>query len=190
MGLFKTIKKKKKNIHRVVSKTVQESIPYTMLYKTRGTIETRPGYFTRAFILEDINFKFASKEEQIDIFKAYGDFLNSFSSNVHFQILIQKSPADRKALFENIRFRPQKGNLNKYRQEKNKMFLDKITDGNRSLKQDKYLVVSIEESDVACAMTRLNGIEKEIETNIKNISADASIKLLTTTERLEQLFNI
>ena len=189
-GLFKADNKKKKGAHRIIPKTVQESIPYTMLYKMRGTIETRPGCFTRAYNLEDINFKIAPDADQVAIFRAYGDFLNSFSSNVRFQIVIQNHKADRRASLEDIRFRLQRDGLNKYRQEMNGMLLDKLTAGNRSLKQDKYLVVSVEEKDVARAMTILDGIDKEIEKSIKKISMDVSIKPLTTTERLENLFNI
>lgn len=166
MGLFDSLfgtGKKKKSTHRVIPKTVQESIPYTMLYKHHGTIETRPGQFTRAYNLEDINFKIAPDADQVAIFRAYGNFLNSFSSNTRFQIVIQNHTADRRASLEDIRFRLQRDDLNKYRQEMNGMLLDKLTEGNRSLAQSKYLVVNVEDDDVAHAMTTLDSIDKEIE---------------------------
>ncbi len=193
MGLFDSLfgtGKKKKSTHRVIPKTVQESIPYTMLYKHHGTIETRPGQFTRAYNLEDINFKIAPDADQVAIFRAYGNFLNSFSSNTRFQIVIQNHAADRRASLEDIRFRLQRDDLNKYRQEMNGMLLDKLTEGNRSLAQSKYLVVNVEDDDVAHAMTTLDSIDKEIEKGIKRISPDVSVKPQKIDERLELLFSV
>jgi hypothetical protein len=58
-GLFRRRKKK----HRIVPRTVQQSIPYTAVFAD-GTIETLPGTYTRAYRLEDVSFKIAPDEEQ------------------------------------------------------------------------------------------------------------------------------
>ena len=154
--------KKKKRTREPVPKTVQESIPYTNVFRN-GTIETSPGHYTRAYNLEDINFKIAPNAEQVVIFRAYGDFLNSFSPNTNFQVVIQNHESDRRTSLENIRFRLQRDGLNKYRQEMNRILLDKMTSGRNNLRQDKYLVVSVKDDDLGHAMRTLDNIGKEVE---------------------------
>ena len=76
-------------------RSVQAAIPYSHIFKD-GTIETKPGHYTRAYNLGNVNFKIAPDEEQVVLFKAYEDFLNTFSPEVHFQIVIQNTIADRR----------------------------------------------------------------------------------------------
>ena len=175
--------------HEKVPKTVQQSIPYTKVFKD-GTIETTPGNFTRVYKLEDINFKIAPDTEQVAIFRAYGNFLNSFSPNVHFQIVIQNHAADRREIIEAVRFRPQRDGLNKYRQEMNGILIDKVTEGRKNLRQDKYLVISIKGKNIENVMRMLDSIEKDVEKGIHGISRDVSIDRVSVKDRLEMLFGI
>ena len=191
MALFG--KKKKKNqpkkTHKTAPDTVQRSIPYTTLFPD-GTIETKPGTYTRAYNLEDINFKIAPDEEQVSIFRSYGDFLNSFTQHNPFQIIIQNRAADKRRSLEDIRFLLQRDGLNKYRQEMNGILLDKLTAGNKSLKQDKYLVVNTEAESLEKAMTDLDNIDREIKIGLKRISKDVIAQQLPIEERLQSLFDV
>lgn len=171
-------------------KSVQAAIPYTRVFKD-GTIETKPNHYTRAYNLGNVNFKIAPNEEQVAIFRAYGDFLNTFSPEVHFQIVIQNSIADRRTSLENIRFALRQGDkLNKHRQEMNGILLDKMSEGGRGLTQDKYLVVSIENEDIDRAFTLLNNVENEVRKGIRRISRDVDVKRQTIEDRLSLMFNI
>ena len=171
-------------------RSVQAAIPYSNIFKD-GTIETKPGHYTRAYNLGNVNFKIAPDEEQVNLFKAYGDFLNTFSPDVHFQIVIQNSIADRRTSLENIRYVLRPGdNLNKYRQEMNSILLDKMAEGGRGLTQDKYLVVSIKEEDINRAFTLLNNVEQDVQKSLRKLSRDVEIKRQTIEERLNLLFNI
>lgn len=183
------IKKKRHISHIKLPKTVQESIPLTRTFRD-GTIETAPGHYTRAYSLEDINFKIAPDPDQVAIFRAYGDFLNSFSSNVRFQIVIQNHAADRRASLEDIRFKLQRDGLNKYRQEMNGILIDKLTEGRKSLKQDKYLIVSVEDDNVERAMKSLNNLDNEVKKAIRNISRDVNVEHMSIGERLNSIFDI
>lgn len=171
-------------------RSVQAAIPYTRVFKD-GTIETKPGTYTRAYDLGNVNFKIAPNEEQVAIFRAYGDFLNTFSPEVRFQVVIQNSVADKRTSLENIRYALRQGdNLNKLRQEMNGILLDKMSEGRRGLRQDKYLVVSIEDADIDHAFTVLNNIETEIQKGIKKISRDVDVRRQTVEHRLSLMFNI
>lgn len=192
MGLFKNIfgkKPQEKKTHKQLPKTVQESIPYTTVFPD-GMIETRPGNYTRAYSLEDINFKIAPDHEQVAIFRAYGDFLNSFNQNTPFQIVIQNRAADKRASLEDIRFTLQRDGLNKYRQEMNGILLDKLTAGNKSLKQDKYLVVNTKAETLEQAINDLDGVDREVKKGIRKISRDVLIEPMSINERLESIFDI
>ena len=149
--------KNKKKKRMPAPKTVQQSIPYTHIFPD-GMIETMPGCYTRAYRLEDISFKIAPDEEQVRIFREWGKLLNSFSTDTNFQIVIQNHAADRRAMLKDIRFETRPDGLDKYRQEMNKILFDKLTTGRSSLKQDKYIVVSVEEDDLEQAKTRLDNI--------------------------------
>lgn len=188
-SFFNFLGKDKKKKVQHIPKTVQESIPYTNVFRN-GTIETSPGCYTRAYSLEDINFKIAPDAEQVRIFRAYGNFLNSFSPTVQFQIVIQNHSADRRASLENVRFRMQKDGLNKYRQEMNGILVDKMLSGRNNLRQDKYLVVSVENEDLEQAMNELNNIEREIIRSIHRISRDVKVEPVSAEERLHTLFDI
>lgn len=192
MGLMKNIfgkQTKEKKTHKQLPKTVQESIPYTTLFPD-GTIETKPGNYTRAYSLEDINFKIAPDHEQVSIFRAYGDFLNSFNQNTPFQIVIQNRASDKRASLEDIRFTLQRDGLNKYRQEMNGVLLDKLTAGNKSLKQDKFLVVNTQADSLEFAMNDLDNIDREVKKGIRRISRDINIEAMSIEDRLESLFDI
>ena len=193
MGVFDSIidliNGKKKKERKPAPKTVQQSIPYTTIFRD-GTIETEPGHYTRAYNLGNINFKIAPDAEQVALFRAYGDFLNSFSPNTNFQVVIQNHAADRRASLEDIRFRMQRDGLNKYRQEMNGILLDKMTTGRKNLKQDKYLVVSVEDEIVENAMKRLDNIGLEVIKAVQRMSRDVKIRQYTAEERLSSLFEI
>lgn len=179
--------KSKEEVKR--ARSVQGAIPYRTVYPD-GTIETLPNSYTRSYVLEGINFKIAPDEDQVAIFRAYGDLLNTFPASVQFEIVIQNVAADRRASLENIRFNLRQDSLNKYRQEMNGILLEKMAEGGRGITQNKLLVVSIKEDDVERAFVSLDNIEKEVRKGIKRISKDVEVVRQTLEQRLETLFNI
>lgn len=187
MRLFGFKKNKKENTHRKVPKTVQQSIPYEHIFAD-GTIETAKGVYTRAFWLDNLNFKNSDTPKQMEIFHAYEDLLNAFPPSVDFQLVIQNYPADKRDLFETVRFRPGKDGRNRFRQERNKEILRVITHSKRNVCQDKYIVVQVKNDDVEQAMRDLDNIGKILGRNISRLSRDASVRPLTPEERLHSLF--
>ena len=186
MGLFTS---KTKRTKPKLPRTVQQSIPYVHVYDN-GVIETEPGVFTKAYKLEDVNFKIAQDVEQLSIFQAYGAFLNSFPENVRFQIVIQNKAANRRGFLNQIRFNPQRDGLNKYRQEMNNILFSSVEKGKNNLSQDKYCVVSIEDESVGHAMQVLNSIDADIDKALRKVSTRTRTKPMTLEERLHSLFSI
>ena len=186
MGLFNFFKKKEET-HRKVPKTVWQSIPYELIFAD-GTIETTKGVYTRAFWLDNLNFKNTDTSKQMEIFHAYEDLLNAFPPSVEFQIVIQNYPADKRELFETVRFRPGKDGRNRFRQERNNEILRVITHSKRNVCQDKYIIVRVKNDDVEQAMRELDNIGKILGRNISRLSRDVSIRPLKPEERLHSLF--
>ena len=189
MGLFNSKPKDAKKIHRILPRTVQDSIPYSTVFKD-GTIETMPGVYTRAYSLGDVNFKIAADAEQVAIFRAFGDFLNSFPTGVDFQFVIQNHAADKRDTLEDIRFALQRDGLNSYRQEMNAILVEKLMAGRKNLRQEKYLVVSVKDDDLENAMKTLDNTGKEIEKSLRRLSRDASVSVQPARDRLRTLFGI
>lgn len=182
-------KQKQKKKKRPLPTTVQKSIPYTNVYDN-GVFETLPGHFTKAYRLEDVNFKIASEEEQSGIFENYGMFLNTFPSDCRFQILVFNHLADKRRFLNDIRFEPRRDGLNKYRQEINKVIMDKIVTGKNNLQQEKYCVVSVEDNDVGHAMRVLDSMDSVVDKSLRRINPDGHTTPLSVEERLRSLFNI
>lgn len=178
-----------KSEKRKTGKSVQQSIPYQLVYPN-GVIETESGIFTKAYELEDINFLTAPEAEQERILKAYRSFLNSFSVDVHFQIMIVKTNEDKRNTIDKARILPQRDGLNSKRVELNQVILDKIITAKNSLTQKKYLIISIADGNVAHAMHTLSGIDKTIETGLRAISDTINVRPQTSEERLRTLFDI
>ncbi len=179
-------KKKKKNS---IPKTVQQSIPYLQVYDN-GVIETEPGAFTKAYTLEDINFAFAVEDEQLSIFHNYERFLNTFPEKTRFQILVRNKKEDRAEFLDGIRFESKRDDLNFYRQEMNKILLKKMIQGKGNVVQEKYCIVSVEETSVETAMDILKSIDTEIDRSLKRITQGEKTKPMTLEDRLELLHSI
>lgn len=181
--------KKEKTTRRKAPKTVQESIPFKNLYEN-GVIETEDGVFTKAYRLMDVDFNLASDDKQMAIYKLYGSFLNSFSSNISFQMLIVNRDADKRVFLRGVQFAPQKDGLNRYRQQLNNVLLGKMAEGKNNLTQEKYCIVSVTENQVDTAMQILESVDRDIDTALKQINPGATTKPLSLVERLKCLHGI
>ena len=194
MGIFNFGKKKtRKQMEekgRAVPRTIQDSIPYQHVFRSDGTIETRPGSYTRAYKLEDINFKATSDDEQKKMVISYMGLLNAFPVGADFQIVIINHAAEKFGAWENIRFEPQRDGLNSFRNEMNQILSDKLTKGSKSIAQDKYIVISKKAADPVSAQRSLDSTEAELKKSLRKITNDASVKAQGAEERMRTLHGI
>ena len=186
-----TKKKKPKKERPPVPKTVQDSIPFKTVFTQDGTIETRPGSYTRAYRLEDINFKATSDQEQKKIVASYMGLLNSFPVGANFQTVIINHAMDKRGMWEDIRFELQRDGLNSYRNEMNQVLSDKLTaKGQKSISQDKYIVISRDAPDPESAMRLLDSTEAELKKSLRKLTGDASIKAQKAEDRMRTMYGI
>ena len=171
-----------------IPKTVQETIPYYSVYKN-GIIETEPGIFSKSYLLQDVNFKIATDEEQENIFINYGKLLNMFGPSVKAQMTIFNKNIDIEKFKKDILLKMKGDELDKYRKESNDILLSKLTEGKNSVIQEKYLTLSIEADNIEVATSTFARLDGEVSTTIKAING-VDTAPLTIEERLMVLYNI
>lgn len=185
--LFSIFNKKKKS-HEPVPVTSQQSIPYLGVYEN-GVIEVAEGYFSKSYLLEDVNFKIASAEEQENIFVRYGEFINSFNSDTHIEITVFNRNVDSDRVKDDILIKMKGDEYDYLREEQNDILLKKMSEGKNNLAHEKYLTVTIKADNIDAANTIFMRLDGEINSNIRLIN-NAETNPLKIEERLSVLYDI
>ena len=187
---FSTKKKKlKTRIKYHIANSVQKTIPYRNVYKN-GIIEIEEGYFSRSYLLTDINFRIANNEEQESIFLSYGDLLNSFGPECEVSITINNKNIDKAEFTKSTLIEYKNDRLDQYREEMNTILLDKMSEGKNNLVHEKYLTVTIPSESIEEAILEFSRIDGQVNRYLKKITKDNGSTPLTIEERLEILYNI
>ena len=183
----KNSKNPKKNI-LAIPKTVQDTIPYLYVY-SNGIIELDQGIFSKSYKLEDINFKIATDDEQMNIFQKYEDLLNTFDSEIKMQLVIFNRNIDKKTVEEKIFIPYQKDTLNEYRDEYNQMLENKMKEGKNNITKEKYLTLTINAKSLDEACTKFAKLDTSLSSSVKRIN-NQETQPMTAVERLEILAEI
>lgn len=182
-------KAKKKPRSLKVPKSVQDSIPYHMVYPENGIIETEPGHFCHAYKLTDCNFSCAREAEQIDMFNRYGQLLNMFDATTQVQIVINNHAIDEEAFEKSVLMKMKNDGLDDLRMEENKILRDKIKSGRNNLVCEKYLILSVEAESAAAAQVQFARYDVEVPSAVYQIG-QAGCEVLSSTDLLRILFEI
>lgn len=180
-NLIKTLKNKK------TSKSVQNTIHYERMFEN-GICEITQGFYSKTIKFSDINYQIARRDEQIEIFSKYCEFLNYFDSSIPIQITIQNKPIDKEDFKNSMLLKNQNDSLDDLRKEYNSMLSEKALEGQNSILREKYLTFSTYATDEEVANQTLNRIETDILNNFKPLGCD--IKILSGIERLQMMYYI
>ena len=125
----------------VVPRGVQDVIPIKAIYDD-GIFQVGRDKFSKTYKFSDINYAVASREDTEAMFLEYSELLNSLDSGATTKITINNRRLNR-ANFEKTILLPLKGDaLDEYREEYNRMLLDKATGANAII-QEKYITISV-----------------------------------------------
>lgn len=125
----------------VVPRGVQDVIPIKAIFDD-GIFQVGRDKFSKTYKFSDINYAVASREDKEAMFLEYSELLNSFDSGATTKITINNRRLNR-ADFEKTILLPLKGDaLDEYREEYNRMLLEKATGAN-SIIQEKYITISV-----------------------------------------------
>ncbi len=175
---------------RNIRKTTKDSIPYKLVYDD-GIIETEDGYFSKAYELGEVNFETSSDEEQLRIYRAYEQLIDSIDENATMQIVIKNQKENSKReLLEKVLFSPEQDSLNARRQQVNKLITNRVIKGRNGLKQEKQLIISVAEEDTLRAKAALDAMDSRIALAMRRILPSLSADPISTPDRLRFLFDI
>lgn len=183
MATKKVVKKKNK-----IPKSVQDTIPYLGVYKN-GIIETTEGYFTKTYSLEDVDFKTASDEAEDDIYKTFGELINTFNDTMLVQFTIDNKRINKQQFEKEILTKMRGDSLDELREENNQILLDKLNEGRSNMQHPKYMTVSVEAESIEDAIGIFSRMDTEISSTIKKIT-NAETDSLNLTERLSMLYDM
>lgn len=145
-NLFKQDKEK-----FIVPKEVQDCIPICAIYDD-GIFRVGRDKYSKTFKFTDINYAVANREDKEAMFLEYSELLNSLDSGATTKLTINNRRLNRLD-FEKTILIPEFGDkLDMYREEYNKILLDKATGANATV-QDKYVTISINKKSVEDART-------------------------------------
>ena len=135
----------------VVPKGVQDVIPVAAIFDD-GIFKVGKDKYSKTYRFTDINYAVASREDKEAMFLEYSELLNSLDSGATTKITINNRRLNRLDFEQTILIPTTGDNLDEYREEYNKMLLDKATGAN-SIVQDKYITISINKKSVEDART-------------------------------------
>lgn len=147
--MMNTMKQDKEKF--VVPKGVQDVIPIKAIYDD-GIFRVSKDKFAKTFKFTDINYAVASREDKEAMFLEYSELLNSLDSGATTKITINNRRLNRLDFEKTILIPTTGDELDKYREEYNKMLLEKATGAN-AIVQDKYVTISINKKNVEDART-------------------------------------
>ncbi len=124
----------------VVPKGVQDVIPMAAIFDD-GIFKVGKDKYSKTYKFTDINYAVASREDKEAMFLEYSELLNSLDSGATTKITINNRRLQQNWILSRQSLFRSGDNLDEYREEYNKMLLDKATGAN-SIVQDKYMTVS------------------------------------------------
>lgn len=104
--------------------------------------------YSKTFKFTDINYAVASREDKEAMFLEYSELLNSFDSGAVTKITVNNRKLNRIALEQTILIPMADDGLDEYREEYNRMLLDKAT-GDDAIIQEKYMTISVNKKNLA-----------------------------------------
>ena len=128
-----------------VPKKVQDVIPIKRIW-TDGIFLVGNKY-AKSWKFTDINYLVASREDKESMFLTYSELLNGLDSGACTKITINNHHMKRSDFEETVLMKPQTDGLNMYRDEYNKVILDKAMDANGIL-QEKYVTITVGKKNV------------------------------------------
>lgn len=171
-----------------VPKSVQDSIPYIQVYQN-GIIEGTPGYFTKSYRLEDIDFKTAADNIEDLIFNTFGQLINTLDAKMCIQFTINNQRISKKEFEKKILSHLKGDALDELREEYNQILKDKLKEGRSNIKNVKYMTVCVESESIDSVIGQFSQLDAELSATIKKISGGETLPM-SLLERLELLYDL
>lgn len=172
---------KRRKARTAIPKTTQQSIPYIADYE-EGLFEVLPNKYSKMYRLKDVNYRTGKDDDQVNIFCKWGEFLNSFSEDMRFALVVDNRVISLSEQERQI-FKQSKGDqYDKHRNEFNNVLRRQVAVGRNDIQVQKFVTVTIEAHSPIEALLRFHKIDMDVIKNLRKIGSDG--ELLSTDERL------
>ena len=161
-------------------RSVQNLIPVQTLYKD-GTFKVG-NRFSKTFKFTDINYRVASKEDQMEMFMRYCELLNTLDTGATTKITINNRRLNKTEFEKSILIPSKDDGLDYLRDEYNKMLKDNATGAANNIVQEKYITVSTEKKNYTESAKYFARIATDLTSYLSKLSSKP--KELDATERL------
>ena len=154
-NLFKQDKEKYK-----VPKGVQDTIPISKVWED-GIFLSGKNKYSKSFAFTDINYTVASRQDKEGMFLEYSELLNSLDCGATSKITISNRRINKVDFEKRVLIPKEDDDLNRYREEYNKMLLEKATGAN-GIVQEKYLTISVNKKNIEEARNYFSRISADL----------------------------
>ncbi len=179
-----------------IPKSIQDTIPVNRIWKD-GIFLLGKDKYSKIYRFTDINYAVASRNDKEAMFLNYSELLNSLDSSATSKITILNRRLNKVDFEKNILLPKANDNLDKYRDEYNRMLIEQATNSN-SMVQEKFLTISINKNSLDEArqyFTRisaeLNNRFRELGSKVESLSANERLRVIHDFYRVgeESIFN-
>ena len=168
MKTLKNLFKQDKEVF-VVPKGVQDAIPVTRIWQD-GIFQVGKNKYSKCYRFTDINYAVASKSDKEGMFLEYSELLNSLDTGATTKITILNRRLNKIDFEKNILIPHANDKLDVYRDEYNKMLLDKATGAN-GITQEKFLTISINKKSVEEAKAYFARISADLVSHFSELGS-------------------
>lgn len=169
-------------------KTIADSIPILNISED-GTIEVRPGYYSRTYRITDINFGIAKNDERGSITDKWARILKSVNPAYELQICVYKHSVNIDYLSDAVFLKEQGDGCDELRNDINRVIKANLLKGNNGIRKDIYLTLTIPAADMDTASREFVSAEQDIIGNVSLIPG-CSASLLDARQRLNLIRSI
>ncbi len=165
-----------------VPKRVQDIIPIKRIWN--DGIFLVGNKFTKSWKFTDINYLVASREDKESMFLTYSELLNGLDTGACTKITINNYHMNRADFEDSVLMKEKADGLNEYRDEYNRVILDKAMDANGIL-QEKYVTITVGKKNVEEARSYFARMEVDLTSHFAALGAKCVA--MTAAERLKVL---
>ena len=168
MKILKKIFKQDKEKFKI-PRSVQDVIPAKTLWED-GIFLVGRNKYSKCFKFTDINYAVASKDDKEAMFLQYSELLNSFDVGATTKITISNRRLNKIDFEKTVMLQKENDELDKYREEYNKMLLSKISGAN-GIVQEKYITISVEKKSIEEARNYFTRVGIDLINHFKELGS-------------------
>lgn len=182
---------KRKHEKHPIAKKQEDSIPYNVVYEN-GIIEICPGLFSKSYLINSMNFRTATDQEQWNIGKAYANFIGSFEKEAIVEVTLFNKTMDIEKFKSEVLLEMGTDSLNLYREEYNNMLLEKMSGTKNNLETLRILTISVPAENIKEAINKFGQIDMTVSDSMAQITKSDCVPLsiIERLELLNQIYNM